>query len=229
MEIKSLYPRQEEVNFWGLQITEHLLFISLGIVDVNLKTQAQLLKSQWENLLLNKLNDEDMRRLIKETYDYHMVIQKILKDGIWIGWLSLSFMNHIIEELLYFNEKFNGTNYNINEEMKFWVWHHQTEFGALEKLLDPTEEEISKIMKEYIEETKNLTLDLNILMKDPTADILMLNEETQKVINEYFNFTLDLEKDIENNIIISNISPDLIRHVIREGERAIDIFQKLNM
>jgi hypothetical protein len=233
-DTKQLFAVENEVLFWGNQIKEHMNFIYLGLADdnqrlINLKQKAVYLKSSWENVLSmyekKQYTKVNLTILIDETYNYQIIIQDYIKNNVWIGWLSYSFMEHLINELLYFQKKIEGSGYNLKEEMVFWLWHHESEMAASEKLLDPLEKELSEITKDYIEEIKILQEDLVKLSGNSSRN--KLNDKTIEILNEYLLQTNELKDGIVNRNILTNISRDMINHVIREGERAIDIFNLL--
>jgi hypothetical protein len=38
----------DEIDFWSRQLSEHALFVHLGLLDLPLRTRAQELHEQWE-------------------------------------------------------------------------------------------------------------------------------------------------------------------------------------
>ena len=204
----------KEIAFWKIQIKEHMMFIFLGLSDelMELKEKAIKLHESWHNL---KVNTTNVMPLIDETLKFQYLILKNMTKGVWIGWLSMSFMNHLIKETQYFKDKLSG-KVTYQDEIKFWLWHHHSECAAAEKLLDPTEEELSLVLKDYIEYVKSLEKDLKNNK---------MTKEIKNVLKEYIDNTTQLEEGILNNTIYSNISPLLIKHVIREGYYAIELFK----
>lgn len=163
--------------------------------------------------------------LIKQTYDYQETILFYIENNIWIGWLSYFFMQHLIKELLYFRDKVNGFGYNIDSETSFWLWHHRSEVEANEKLPDPLEENLSDKVKDFIDQIKELEEDVKRIRKG--TNIHRLNKTTQYILNEYLNQNMEIKDGILDKTLLSNISLNLINHVIREGERAKIIFRML--
>ncbi len=235
MKNKIIFSFEEELNLWGLQVKEHLLFIYQGLVEdlINpntLRSEAAQLHNDWHkmletNLLTTTNPKEQVLQLLEKTLDYQIKIKKLIENNIWVGLLSYSFVGHLISESNYFKKKIINPGYNLKEETDFWLLHHQTEIEASEKLLDPLEIELSEISKLYVDQVKELRADLDLLGSDLNMD--ELNDETQQVLNEYLVQTNSLKDGIERNLILTNISLPLINHVIREGERAIQIFAAL--
>lgn len=222
---KKLFTYENEVNFWSARMGEHMYFIYLGLVNEDLKNKALEIKILWDEIFSNKRKKSKpyVSEIIDVTYDFQTKLQDMITNGIWIGWLSYSFLEHLIRETVYFDRKIIDESYNINDEIKFWLWHHKSEFEASEKLLDPSEINLSNISKQFIEDIKLLEEDINKISNN-NFDI---NLATEEILYEYLDKTKSLKDGIENKEILSNISVDLIRHVIREGERAIEIFDKL--
>lgn len=199
----------KEIAFWRLQIEEHMFFIHEGLVDAGLKQEAARLNQAWHNLV-----DANVMPLIAETLKFQLLLINKIKYGPWIGWLSLSFVLHMVKETNYFKAKLLG-KITKEEEIQFWLWHHHSEVAAAEKLVDPTEEELSLLMKEYIEYVK--TLEANATN--------VTDKEFNTVLEEYLVNNEDLKVEILNHTVATNIPPALINHVLREGYYAIDLFQ----
>lgn len=207
----------KEITFWKLQIEEHMLFIYQGLVEdvscTNFKKQAALLHQLWHSLA------RDVLCLVEETLIFQYRLLHTLINGPWIGFLSASFVQHMITETEYFKIQLTGCM-SREDQIKFWYWHHKTEFAATKKLLDPSEEQLSKRIKEYIEYIKVLENDV------VSGDV---SPQTQHVLDEYLQQTTDLQQGILCHQIKSNISPILINHAIREGYYALALFNNLSL
>jgi hypothetical protein len=217
-----LFDLKDEIQFWGTQIKEHMFFINQGLVDPDMRDEAYTLHKKWHQAIHNSIN---LLPLIEETHEFQLFIQENLTNGNWIGWLSYSFIEHLNKELMYFKDKLVNQQYNLKEEIKFWLYHHESEIAASEKLLDPLEVNLAKESQKYVEHVKALKKDIPKLNKSYTLKDLTM--ETQEILNEYLNKTNTLKEGIENATILTNIPLALINHVIREGERAIFIFNML--
>ena len=241
--MSRIFTIEDEVNFWGLQVKEHMMFIHQGLIDdevkkiskinmngnlVNLKDQSMILYYLWDDILNKEIDVDNIIVSIDKTQNYQLIIQNLIKNGTMVSWLSYSFLEHLIMELNYFLNKITNSNYDLKDEIKFWLWHHQSEFSAAEKLLDPSEEDLSITLKQYIEHVKILETDSLLLTKKKQVSLNKLNPYTLEVLSEYINYTNSLKDGIDTATILSSISPILINHVIREGERAITIFNNLN-
>ena len=232
-----IFSFEDEFNFWGLQVKEHMLFTYQGLVEDlvtpnNLRQQASDLHNSWHTMLAsNRATQPNFKAevlvLLNATLEYQIAIQKLIENNIWIGWLSYSFMDHLINESYYFLDKINNPDYDLKREREFWLLHHQTEIEASEKLLDPLEMELSELAKIYVNQVKELRLDLDLLNATSSVDVNDLSNTTMEVLNEYLLQTGELRDGIQTKTVLTNISLPLINHVIREGERAIQIFTAL--
>lgn len=216
----KVFTYNDEVVFWKRQIKEHQLFIYYGIIDYALKNEALNLHNLWGD----SMTPNQLSCLIEKTQQFQSTLLSTVKVR-WIGWLSFSFIEHLQKELMYFKQKLQNQDYNLKEELEFWLWHHESEMAAAEKLLDPKEEEWCEKIKQYISTVKILKNDLQTLKRGKRT----INKITEDVLLEYLTSTTQLEQMIKNKTVLSNIPLSLIQHVIREGERAILIFEAFNL
>lgn len=188
--------------------------------DKNLKQIALILKDLWHDVHQCIVKKCEILKLIDETLNFQLKLQNYIKNGIWIGWLSFSFIDHLNKELLYFKDKLMKHEYILSKELNFWLWHHASEFKTAEKLVDPLEKELCLLMKDYIVKVEILKADLK-----NTDNI---NNYTKEILDEYLIETNLLKNNIIKADVLTNISIALINHVIREGEHAIAIISKLS-
>lgn len=231
-----MFTFDNEVQFWGQRIKEHMEFLYLGLVEeainknnlpvlvhqgkeYNLRDAAQLYQNLWEVLLAGKPYLSQVDQLIEETLEYQEEILTVLKSGIWIGWLSYSFLRHITKELLYFQDKINGVEYTLVDEANFWLWHDESEMEAINKLIDPSEVEISREIQSYIQRTQELDQKLSSL----TA----IEGNILDNLEEFNSLNQGLRQGILSKELFSNIAPLLISHIIKEGQRSIQIMTNL--
>ncbi len=211
----TLFQIEEEISFWKRQIQEHQFFIYQGLTDYALKNEALNLYHSW-----GIIKPDELFCLIEKTNQFQSTLLKTKK---WIGWLSFSFIEHLQKELHYFKNKLTHPQYRLEEELKFWLWHHESEMAAAEKLIDPKEEELCDQIKDYILTVQILKDDLPKLQKNYKN----LHYKTTKILIDYINDNNKLEEMMINKTVLVNIPLLLIQHVIREGERALTIMNSL--
>lgn len=236
---------EDEIRFWGARVREHMIFIHLGLVtqaiednnipkktihgkSYNLREEATILKNLWTQLLeKSNINIENVKELITNTMTYQEQVQTYIFNGVWIGWLSYSFMGHIIEELRYFWSKITGGGYNLEDEINFWLWHDDTEAAATVKLIDPSQIDLANQINGYINSTKVLRKDLLEFQTDDKIKIEGLDDEALGLFNGFKEFIQYLRKGIDNKEILNNIPYLLIEHIDKEAERSLQIMNWL--
>lgn len=218
----SPFTAEDEIAFWGNQLREHMEFISLGIVQPEIVKRAKALEEKWARVIKNPAKNVDVaKELIDETEVFQYEIADRLKVGEWIGWLSYSFINHLILESTYFSEKLSGFGYNLADESRFWLDHDGTESAAAEKLIDPSEEEVAEKVRKYIKHTKALGDKMTRQISRHQFDPSKMDPEIMKCFEDFVKDTEGLAD------VLTNISPTLLEHVLREGERSLQIFDYL--
>jgi len=160
----SNFPLIDEIHFWGRQLTEHCLFLFLGLQDTDniLKTEAYELNQRWEKFMnetfydkgikvtpetvflsesdldkVGNISTDKVNKLIDATIDFKSKLVEILDHGIWIGWNFISLVKHMLQESLYFRKKVNGPAFTRDEEIQYANHHHSTEMGVTAQLIDP--------------------------------------------------------------------------------------------
>ena len=135
----------DETAFWSRQLSEHALFLHLGMEDEAFKKRGLAIHKKWEAFrdTMNKKTLCKVLPLAQELRAYKMDILKSLNEGKWVGWIFPSFARHIIQELDYFVDKLNNVRYSTKDELDFWN-HINSDHAAFEShLLDPYERELS--------------------------------------------------------------------------------------
>lgn len=181
----TIFDIHDEIHFWGRQMSEHALFLYLGLEDVDhvLKNEAFEIHTKWNNFMntifYNKgitvtsktvfLNGEELGKLdnisISDVTDLINLIEQFqnkilenLNQGKWIGWVYPSLVRHMLKENVYFKRKINGPQLNLKEEIDFANDHHSTEMGVTAQLIDPSPEQqpIIDIVRSYA--LKNMSM-----------------------------------------------------------------------
>ena len=199
---------EDEIKFWGRQMSEHMLFIHLDVHDETLKREAWSHKEAWTRLSSCPSNCSVTDEIILEL-DSTLEFQRRLLS---MGDRSLypSFLKHIISESLYFLNKLLGNGYSMQEEVAFWTSHHLGELSVQEKLLDPEEIQLSAIIRKFTDEIASLG-----------EDRARMTMNISTIIDNYNT----LEFKLGTDDIKSIISTTMLDHTIREGERALKIMQ----
>ncbi len=211
----------DEVNFWARQMSEHALFLHLGIEEPTLKKQGLALHKRFE--AFRKALKQNPRiigailPLTKKLRAYKMQVLKTLNSGQWIGWIFPLFARHIILELDYFVDKLNGIPYSDRDEITFWNIINGEHAGFAAHLLDPSERELFTKGEDLSQKFENI-------VKSEKEMMLQISLKAAKALDAY-NKTA--REAAGKNQLRSVIHPVLLNHVIREGQRSIKTLNSL--
>ena len=220
------FTLEEDIEFWGKQVMEHMIFVNTGLVEKEIKRQQLPVRlysesseftEDWRELLtgepsLNYISD--VRDLASRTLSYQNEVKEVQLNGSWIGWLSDSFYNHISLEIEYFMDKLDEEPFNIDSELNFWSIERKGDTEATIKLLDPSEknwEERARLAIEKLEDAEQLE-------GSEEQDFLALSLNAFEKLDKFYE---NLGNGIKKATVKTNIHPMLAAHVKREGERAI--------
>jgi len=210
---------QSEVAFWSRQLSEHALFLHLGLEISELKDRALALHKKFERFRKDIKPDSmaTILPLCKELREFKDLVFIRLNGGEWIGWIFPLFARHILLELDYFVDKLNGIEYSDREEVVFWdvINCEHAEFAA--HLLDPTERDLSKKGNRFSKKFSKL-------VKSEKDMMVRMSLKSAQELDEY---NKQAQSGIKANTVKSVIHPVLIDHVIREGQRSIEALQRV--
>jgi len=231
----------DDIHFWSHQMEEHAEFMYLGLVEPSLKNRSMEFKKIYEDYhnrhFMSKgieehkliLDDSDFQKL-KEDLDINEIVKineefKKFKEGIidrlkkgeWLGWLWQSFIQHLLDELNYFNGKIQ-LKYD-GDEVQFWNKMNADHVGSGGHLLDPDFKNDELIVKSF-----NLYHELQKMDKGEKEQLIHMSLNYAKELDVFHKKTQDA---VINHKIDSVIHPLLIEHIVREGERSIYSLTKL--
>ncbi len=175
-----------------------------------LKQRGLDLYLRWKQFVCEgkMLNRKKLFPLIDDLHDYKVEIIRRLNDGEWLGAAYVSFVDHILRELLYFEDKLRGIPLSAAEEVEFWNRINSEHAGFASHLLDPEHEFLTDTADKISKKIKGLPVG------DDLSSIVMAIEGGVE-INLFNKAALlgTLTKTIK-----SVLPEDLIHHVIREGQ-----------
>jgi hypothetical protein len=215
---------QDEITFWAQQMSEHALFLSLGLEDAGLRQKAQQLHKNWENFRKNYkgANSEAVVPMLKELHAFQQQVIKAMGNGKnWIGWMYQAMVEHMDLELLYFRNKLAGVQYTLEDELEFWNTEHSQGALATAHLLDPTEKKDTLKGMELADKFEQ-----NEKKKSKTTDDmwLTLTQKYTKELDEYYTTGKSKAKMGQQKSIIHPVLRD---HEEREVKRSEEIFAHL--
>lgn len=202
------------LEMWVPQMGEHALFLHLLLADAKLKDEAGDIYIRWRKFYCdNKMeNFNELYPLLAELKSFKAHVLKRLNVGEWLGWAFPQFVEHILRELIYFEEKLNGRVFSQSEEIKFWNEINSEHAGFASHLLDPSERELTDKADATSKKIENL----------PITD-LVLALEAGRELTEFNKQTLHAAL---SNKVKSVIPVSLLKHVIREGEYGTSVLGK---
>ncbi len=208
----------QEIESWAPQMGEHALFLHLLLHDSELKQCGLDLFYEWQNYVCSRKFD-DLQMLSNLLYalkEYKVTILNRLAAGEWLGAVYPQFVDHILRELIYFENKVNGVGLSPAEEVKFWNTINSEHAGFASHLLDPSE----VVLTDKADSTSK-----KIRAQPATDDIsviVMAIESGSKLLE----FNLESYQAILNKQLKSIIHPTLLKHVIREGQMGNNILNQ---
>ena len=199
---------EELIEEWGPQMAEHSMFLYLMLTDPCLKNRALESARSWvEYLCSDEENDSLLRRNLADLKKLKVDVINILKDGKFVGFAWLSFVDHIFRELRYFEDKLNGVVFTPQQELEFWNTIMADHAAFASHLLDPDEKARTLQLIQTAEQTYALPIDGLMTSLVMSLDSGVKMDAANRILYD----------QIAANQIRSVIPPDLLYHVIREG------------
>jgi hypothetical protein len=223
-----------EQQFWGRQMMEHALFLTMFLPGDEL-AQQRAEAARFQSLFEQRLAGLDATPLTKDSYAAgNKSMQKEAEDFIafkrglaeaqdagrihTLAWPT--FLDHISREEDHFVRRVqklsNGdTSLDRDETAKFWSLIMGEHADFIAHLLDPAERMLigtsQKAAEEFYEVHKAMPLD---------------ERKLEKAIDAIIDFKAVAEKGIDAGMIKSIIHPILANHVRREAIKASDEFRR---
>lgn len=205
-------PIADDIKFWSRQLSEHALFMQLGLDNKSLKSSAEGLHAQWERYRHGPRTVVNAIALVVATRELQTEVHSRLIGGEWLGWLWPLFIDHIRREGDYFLTKLQGQLLSNSDECKTWLTFMAEHAAFAAHLLDPSE-------AQRIQQALTLLGNFNHLWQGcGTAlneQLLALTTSNGLDLDAYFN-SLGIGTP---GAARSIIHPVLAEHVVREGRR----------
>ena len=218
--VGSLMPLGDDIEFWSKQLSEHVLFISLGLDNKELKRRAEALHQSWENFRKGPRRVPDAIALVMATRDLKTEIHARLLNGEWLGWLWPLFVDHIRREGDYFLGALQGTKFDPATECQIWLTFMGEHAAFAAGLLDASEAErihqAIALQGRFSELWKGCGAAMN-------EQLASLTTRSGMDLDTYFS-ALGVGKPGGAKSIIH---PVLAEHVVREGRRFLQTMQML--
>lgn len=207
--------RADEITFWSRQLSEHALFLHLGLELAPYKANAMTLHKEWEAA---RVAHADVAPLVTKLQDFQHEVLAKLQSGTWCGWLFPLFIEHIIREANYFAARAWYSGFSpettLAENLRFMREHAL--FAA--HLLDPSEADLIRQAVDAAGEFQNVEAQCCAGM---APQLLDLSQRAGQALDQY------LTTQPVTNSMKGIIHPVLGEHVVREGRRFLMTLQEL--
>jgi hypothetical protein len=225
---------QVDMEFHSRILLEHAAFIHLAIEEEPYKTQAFEHYQQWQQFIAQGYPEGQVQPLVSQLRDLKTVILEQLLDGKWLGWLSVSFMRHIIEELEQFQLLIQGQR-PPPDIMAVQAWRLMADhLEDAESKTDPLEVEMKQQERQLIESVPRVIRDLahrgytprELMDEYSTAVQQLAGDNGQPETDLQFMIGLTLHAGEQIDQLLGRIEeqkpktiihPILLRHWIDEG------------
>ena len=204
-------PLDDDISFWSRQMTEHALFLNLLIQEPTLKNQALQLYHLWNQTVQQ---GGDISMPLAELIAFKKVIIQRLQNGEWLGWALPSFVEHILMEAQYFQERLgNGTDAMTDVNTWLQVVKDHADVGP--KLIDPQANDFADTAKPASQALANLQRQCS---RSVHRQCLHDADEVIQQVNDWVN-----QVPAGFNII----HPALSAHILRENNRGLQVTRML--
>ena len=229
--------QESDLVFWSRQLSEHALFLHLGIEVEPLKSLGLEIHEKWENFRKSLGNDitftGDNRTislfnlLTDELKNYKLVVLSKMtacqvntpeNPTTWMGWMFPTLVEHIIRELNYAHAKINGLQVSIENEVNFWRLINKEHALFTAHLLDPSESDLIQVAYSLAKKIEN----------DDTCESQLFIKISLHNAEKLDEFHRQGKSLLDKNQVRSIIHPVLLSHVIREGQRSVGILNYIN-
>jgi hypothetical protein len=221
---------QEEIVWWAPQMSEHALFLYLGLNKAKvpyLKHQGRELHEELEDFIETFVSPRSgistkfckmpqgltyYKHLLHKLRSYKEAALDATLHG-WVGDLYPSLIRHMIHELDYHRENLDGAERSLREELAFWSQHNAEVAHVAAHLLDPAEQTL-------IEQARALARKFERAheQREQEQSFINLTLNANKELDAYGK---KLKLGIQKHEIQSIIDPVLLNHEARENAYAM--------
>ena len=224
---------QADLEFHSVIMMEHCVFLHLGIEEEPYKTQAYEQYQRWKQFIDEGYNG-DVATLLLNLRILKTTILTSLLEGKWLGWLSASFVRHILEELEEFALLLQGRKF-APEVMVVHSWRLMTDHleDAVSKT-DPMETEVKHQSQQLLQSTPTAIHQLanrdynvdRLLVDYQEASLALAQEQGQPANDIQWMIGLTLRAGVQIDALLASIQthqpktvihPMLLDHWRREG------------
>lgn len=206
---------RDDVHFWlGDQDREHNLFFALGVEEPGFRAEAQRLYEAYtvaQQRAQQTGSVDELLAIAPASQDLKHRLFEASKNR-WIGWLYPLFYDHVRREIDYALTRVQR-DLTPQEELCFWTQIGAEHAAMAAQLLDPTEHEA---VLEGFNQAGNLTKLHDACQQQVMPSFVELTRRAATDLDTY-------AKIAASGAVKSVIHPTLAQHIIREGQRFMDL------
>ena len=218
---------QADLEFHSSMMLEHTIFLHLAIEEEPFKTQSFEQYQQWRQYVEQGYPELQLSSLVEQLRTLKTGILEQLLSGRWVGWLSISFMRYILEELDEFALKISGQRPTV-AIMALQSWRLMIDhLEDAESKIDPIEtyfkqqaRELLTSMPQTMRRLAHRSYNSQQLLTDYQEEIGRSSDDVQWIIGSALKAGEDIDKfldSIEKYKPKTTIHPLLLTHWRKEG------------
>lgn len=144
--------------------------------------------------------------LLSELREFEQSLIEKLDSGEWLGWVYMSYIQHILMELDMFERRIKG-NVSMAEDMAFYVQMSKEHTGISEKLTDKLPQMVD------LENLLRKAYDKSPLIGEEVDQYILASI---KYVTEIQSSSIDLQQMIKSGNFKGLIKQDMVDHIVRE-------------
>jgi hypothetical protein len=218
--VGNVLPVADDIEFWSRQLSEHALFMQLGLDDPKLKQRCAQLHQAWEHFRRGPRQIPTAITLVHHLRDLQLEVHARLARGEWLGWIWPLFVDHIRREGDYFLGALQGAKLDPVAEAQMWLTFMAEHAAFAAHLLDPNEAERIRQALDAQGKFGDLFRECASGLND---QLLSLTQRSGMDLDAYLK-ALGVGTPAGAKSIIH---PVLAEHVVREGQRFLGTMQAL--
>lgn len=208
----SQLPLQDDIAFWGRQMSEHALFLHLLLQDPQLRAEAMRLHQLWQQTMMQ---NADISRPLSELIAFKQMVLGRLSRGEWLGWALPSFVQHILLEAEYFQRRL-AAGTSAGQDLQTWLQIVKDHADVGPKLIDPK-------ANAYADQARPLSEKLGQLQR--RCNLRTIEHTCLVEADQAFEQANQWVQGIPAGLNI--VHPTLKAHILRENARGAQVAKLL--
>ncbi|ARF08622.1 hypothetical protein Catovirus_1_672 [Catovirus CTV1] len=210
----ALEQKQKWHRFMKKEFMDKGIKIELANYDEPNKVKIELTEQDFSKINIKEFDFPTLFTLLTELREFEESLINRLNKGEWMGWLYLSYVQHVLMELNSFERRIKGV-IPVNEDLEFYVQMSKEHTAIAEKLTDklPENFDLEKILRQSYDKSP-------LMLYSSKHEMEQIILASFKYVQEIGNASIDLQKKILNKEYKGLVRQDMIDHVVREQVKA---------